>query len=101
MRNVKYFGAIAALTLAACASTAPSEPMVTSFNESSVGIQIREFSLAPMNAEARAQAVAMADVKAQEVCSRGPNRKAERASSRQVPAGDDYIVTEYLYLCLK
>ena len=86
--------------LAACTDMA-SEPIVTSFNESSVGIQIQQSTLAVMTEEAQAQSIAMADAKAQDICSRGPNRRAERASSRQVPAGEYMIATEYLYLCLK
>lgn len=89
----------ASLTLAACTETA-AEPIVTSFNKSSVGIQIQQSTFAVMTPEAEAQAVAKADTRAQEICSRGPNRRAERASSRQVPAGEYTIATEYLYLCL-
>jgi Tfp pilus assembly protein PilW len=88
------------VTLAACTDTA-YEPIVTSFNESSVGIQIQQSTFAVMNEGAQAQAIAMADAKAQNICSRGPNRTAERTSSRQVPAGEYVIATEYLYLCLK
>ena len=88
------------LALAACTDTA-SEPIVTSFNEASVGIQIQQSTFAVMTPEAEAAAVAKADARAQEICSRGPNRRAERASSRQVPAGEYMISTEYLYLCLK
>ncbi|WP_143514463.1 hypothetical protein [Primorskyibacter flagellatus] len=91
------FGATFALT--ACTEMA-SEPIVTSFNESTVGIQIQQSSLAVMTPEAEAKSIAMADAKAQEICSRGPKRRAERASSRQVPAGEYMIATEYLYLCL-
>lgn len=87
------------IPLSACVAT-PSEPIVTSFNESSVGIQIQQSSLAPMTQEAEAEAVRLADAKAQEVCSRGPNRRAERASSRSVPAGEYMMAREYLYLCL-
>jgi hypothetical protein len=86
--------------LTACVTTV-SEPIVTSFNESSVGIQIQQSSLAPMTAEAEAQALALADARAQEICSRGPNRRAERVSARQVPAGEYMMATEYLYLCLR
>ena len=90
----------AALALSACTDT-PAEPIVTSFNESSVGIQIQQSSLAMMTPEAEAAAIEKADAKAQDICSRGPNRRAERTSSRQVPAGEYTIATEYLYLCLR
>lgn len=90
-----------ALALGACATAVPSEPTVVSFNESSVGIQIIESALAPMSAEARAAALVKADERAQEICSRGPNRRAERTSQRSVPAGEYTMATEYLYLCLR
>jgi Tfp pilus assembly protein PilW len=90
----------AALALTACTEV-PSEPIVTSFNEASVGIQIQQSTFAVMTPEAEAKAVEKADAKAQDVCGRGPNRRAERTSSRQVPAGEYMIATEYLYLCLR
>mgnify|MGYP003147821952 CR=1 FL=1 len=89
----------ATFALTACTEMA-SEPIVTSFNESSVGIQIQQSTFAVMTPEAEAKSIAMADAKAQEICSRGPKRRAERTSSRQVPAGEYMIATEYLYLCL-
>jgi Tfp pilus assembly protein PilW len=88
------------LALAACTDTA-SEPIVTSFNEASVGIQIQQSTFAVMTPEAEAASIAKADARAQEICSRGPNRRAERASARQVPSGEYTISTEYLYLCLQ
>lgn len=90
----------ATLALGACTEV-PSEPIVTSFNESSVGIQIQQSTFAVMTPEAEAEAIKKADAKAQDVCSRGPNRRAERTSSRQVPAGEYMMATEYLYLCLR
>lgn len=90
----------AALALTACTEV-PSEPIVASFNEASVGIQIQQSTFAVMTPEAEAKAIQKADAKAQDICSRGPNRRAERTSSRQVPAGEYMIATEYLYLCLK
>lgn len=89
------------LALGACATPEPAEPIVVSFNEASVGIQIQEHSMAPMSPEAREVALSKADQRAQEICSRGPNRRAERTSSRRVPAGEYTITTEYLYLCLQ
>ena len=88
------------LALVACTNTA-SEPIVTSFNESSVGIQIQQSTFAIMTPEAEAVSVAQADARAQEICSRGPNRRAERASARDVPSAEYTITTEYLYLCLR
>ncbi|MFD0858423.1 hypothetical protein [Roseovarius aquimarinus] len=97
------FGALAVapvLALMGCAVPNP-EPVVASFNEASVGIQIDGNSLDFASAEAKAAAIAKADAKAAEICSRGPKRRAEFASSRRITTGDYTYVTERLYLCLK
>lgn len=90
---------LGSLVLSSCTATA-SDPIVTSFNEASVGIQVQQSTLMPMTPEAEAESILKADAKAQEICSRGPKRNAERVSSRSVPAGEYMMATEYLYLCL-
>ncbi|WP_412506722.1 hypothetical protein [Roseovarius sp. SYSU LYC5161] len=84
--------------LAACA--VDMEPAVSSFNEASVGIQIDGNALEFADEASRAEAIRKADARAAEVCARGPNRKAEFASSRQIPTGQYSYVVERLYLCL-
>lgn len=88
------------LILMACAAVGP-EPVVASFNEASVGIQLDANQMGFATEEARSDAIAKADAKAAEICSRGPNRKAEYASSRTISTGQYTSVTERLYLCLK
>jgi hypothetical protein len=88
------------LALTACTDV-PSQPIVSSFNDSSVGIQIQQSTFAVMTPEAEAKALELADAKAQDICSRGPKRRAERASVRTVPSSEYVITVEYLYLCLR
>lgn len=78
-----------------------TEPIVSSFNEASVEIQVGEGDMGFMSEEMREQAVQRADAKAAEICARGPNRRAEFASQRRVPVGQYTSVTRRLYLCLK
>lgn len=77
------------------------EPAVSSFNEASVGIQLDGNAMDLSSAEKRAEAIAKADAEAAKVCQRGPNRKAEYASSRRIPTGQYSNVIERLYLCLR
>lgn len=78
-----------------------TEPIVSSFNEASVEIQIGQGDMGFMSEEVRAQAVQKADAKATEICARGPNRRAEFASQRRIPVSQYIAVTKRLYLCLK
>ena len=90
------------LWLAGCEMPAAQlDPVVASFNEASVGIQLNGSAMDFSSAEARAGALARADAKAAEICSRGPNRRAEFASTRNLPTGDYSYVQERLYLCLR
>ncbi|MFZ5962015.1 hypothetical protein ACOXXX_03610 [Thalassococcus sp. BH17M4-6] len=77
------------------------EPVVASFNEASVGIQLNGNAMDFSSSEQRAAAIARADAKANEICSRGPNRRAEFASTRNLPTGQYSYVKERLYLCLR
>lgn len=86
--------------LTACAPLA-LEPVVSSFNEASVGIQLDGNAMEFSSSEKRAEAIAKADAEAAKVCQRGPNRKAEYASSRRLPTGQYTYVIERLYLCLR
>ncbi|WP_422026751.1 hypothetical protein [Roseovarius sp.] len=78
-----------------------TEPLVSSFNEASVEIQVGQGDMGFMSQELRTQAIARADAKAVEICARGPNRRAEFASQRRVPINQYVSVTKRLYLCLK
>ena len=78
-----------------------TEPAVASFNEASVGIRLNGNALAMVDAQTKAEAIEKADAKAAEICSRGPNRKAEFASSRNIPTGQYTYEIERLYLCLR
>ena len=91
---------ISTIGLAACGEP-NTEPAVASFNEASVGIRLNGNALDFVGAEGRAQAIAKADAKAAEICSRGPNRKAEFASSRRIVTGQYTYEIERLYLCLR
>ncbi len=93
-----------ALVTGTAACTLPEqrlEPVVASFNEASVAIQIDGNALQLATEDARRKAFAAADAKAREICARGPNRKAEYASTRNLPTSQYSFVTERLYLCLK
>jgi hypothetical protein len=78
-----------------------TEPIVSSFNEASVEIQLGQGDMGFVSEEMRAQAVQKADAKAAEICARGPNRRAEYASQRRIPLSQYVYVTKRLYLCLK
>ncbi|MEQ9675045.1 hypothetical protein [Roseovarius indicus] len=98
-----YIAALAVSAgLAGCGTPeSMTEPIVSSFNEASVEIQVGEGDMGFMSEEMRAQAVQKADAKAVEICARGPNRRAEFASQRRVPISQYLAVTRRLYLCLK
>jgi hypothetical protein len=88
--------------LAGCATPeSRTEPIVSSFNEASVEIQVGEGDMGFMSEELQAQATRKADAKAAEICARGPNRRAEFASQRRVPISQYSAVTRRLYLCLE
>jgi hypothetical protein len=90
--------ALGAVGLATACATGPVEPVVASFNEASVGIQLPDLTYFPE--ESKQAAIAKADAKAAEICRRGPNRKAEFTSSRLIPVSTYVFRTERLYLCL-
>lgn len=79
----------------------PPEPVVSSFNESSVSIQLNGESLAFASESVRQEAYAKADARAADICSRGPNRNAEYVSTRSFSTGQYSSVVERLYLCLR
>lgn len=100
----RYFARLAmasALALAACGVVTSVEPVVASFNESSVGIQLDGNAMDFASEEVRQQAIAAADAKAAEICSRGPNRRAEYASERRFSTSQYSYARERLYLCLR
>jgi len=88
-----------AVLIAACGP--PPEPVVSSFNESSVSIQLNAETLAFSSEEVRQEAYAKADARAADICSRGPNRNAEYVSTRSFSTGQYSSVVERLYLCLR
>jgi hypothetical protein len=99
---VNAWVAVICMPLVAAGCTMPTaEPAVASFNEASVGIRLNGNALQFAGAQAQAEAYAKADAKAAEICSRGPNRKAEFASSRQIPTSQYTFDIERLYLCLR
>ncbi|MEQ8898949.1 MAG: hypothetical protein RID23_17860 [Roseovarius sp.] len=102
-RPALYIAALAVSAgLAGCATPeSMTEPIVSSFNEASVEIQMGQGDMGFVSEEVRARAVQKADAKAAEICARGPNRRAEFASQRRVPIGQYVAVTKRLYLCLK
>jgi 4'-phosphopantetheinyl transferase EntD len=92
---------LASLAFVAACATGPIEPVVASFNEASVGIQIDGNMYEFSSAEVKQQAIASADQKAADICRRGPNRRAEFVSSRNMATGQYSYVIERLYLCLR
>lgn len=88
------------LALSACVPNS-AVPVVSSFNEASVGIQIDATSFDFSGAQAQQAASLEADELAAEICARGPNRRAEFASQRRIPTGQYSAVYERLYLCLR
>jgi hypothetical protein len=95
-----WYAAPLSLVLAACA-TGPIEPAVSSFNEASVAIQLNGNQMEFSTEETRQAAIQRANALAAEICARGPNRRAEFASSRNIPTGQYTYVVERLYLCLR
>ena len=77
----------AALALVACA---PNNALVSDFNGDSVKIQTNQ--MAANQEEAKANA----EVEANRICQKGHKKRAEYASTRQLPN----YVTEHLFLCL-
>ncbi|MBN2631595.1 MAG: hypothetical protein JXR75_13775 [Rhodobacteraceae bacterium] len=79
---------IVLLTAAAAVSGCVSQPVVSDFNGDSVKIQSDAFLAPKQSAETDAEAL--------RICRAGGKRRAEYASTRQLP---NYI-SEHLYLCL-
>jgi len=101
MKNALLLVATSGL-LMSCSGLVPApEPVISSFNEASVGIQLQGFAMEMASPEVRNAALAAADDQAAGVCRRGPNRRAEFASTRNVPTGQYSYVIERLYLCLR
>lgn len=97
----KSFVLIAGLLgLASCGPVVVT-PAISSFNESSVAIQLDGLAMEFADAESRAAAIAEADRIANDTCRRGPRRGAEFASTRNIPTGQYTYITERLYLCLR
>ena len=100
VKLTKCLGFATLTTLAACAVTSLT-PAISSFNEASVAIQLDGTSMNFATDQVKAESIAKADRLAAETCRRGPNRKAEFASSRSIPTGQYSFVMERLYLCLR
>ena len=90
------------VVLASCTGLGPAPvPVISSFNEASVGIQLDGFAMDLATQETKDAAIAAANDQAEGVCRRGPNRRAEFASTRNIPTGQYAYVIERLYLCLR
>ena len=100
MKSYNHLLLGAVLLVATACTIVPPEPVVSSFNESSVGIQMNGTTLEFASAESRAVAIAAADARAADICRRGPNRRAEFVSSRIIPINQYAYNVERLYLCL-
>lgn len=97
MKRIAFLS-ITALFIAAC-DDATREPIVSSFNEASVEIQVQNIDF--MSKEALEKSYQAADLKAAEICKRGPNRKAEYVSTRTISTSNQYVNHQArLYLCL-
>jgi len=100
-KPTSLFSIAAIFFLTACGDIPAQEPVVASFNEASVGIQLNGALLEFSSAEARKEVFAKADAKAAEICRRGPNRRADFVSTRNIPTGQYSYNVERLYLCLR
>lgn len=99
MKTAFKLSLVAPLLLMACGGL-PIEPAVSSFNEASVGIQLNGNAMELSSQDARSNAIASADALASDICRRGPNRRAEYVSSRNIPINQYAYSIERLYLCL-
>jgi len=88
----------ASITLGGCMPM--PDPVVSSFNDASVGIQLPGSQMQYAAADANAALIAKADQEAASICARGPRRTAEFVSSRRLSTGPYSFVIERLYLCL-
>lgn len=100
---MKFRLCVAAATVLSLASCGPMviEPAISSFNEASVAVQLNGNMMEFSDQESRASAIQKADALAADTCRRGPNRRSEFASSRNIPTGQYTYVVERLYLCLR
>jgi hypothetical protein len=95
--DMKRTTAIVALsTLMACT---PPPPVVTSFNGSSVTVQLQG-DIKYLPADARTTLLANADAEAGRICKKGSGKGAERTSFNTLQAGTYSVRTIVLYLCL-
>ncbi|MCC5967465.1 MAG: hypothetical protein JJU24_15150 [Natronohydrobacter sp.] len=101
MKNLKTTSVLLLIFVVGACGPMNIEPAVSSFNEASVGIQLDGNAMEFSSAAKRAEAITKADAEAAKICQRGPNRKAEYASSRRIPTGQYSYVIERLYLCLR
>lgn len=99
MKKIIVTGALA-LFVSGCAEP-QLDPVVVSFNEASVGVQITDGHIYDVKPKAEQAAIdAAADAEAAEICRRGPKRQAEFTSVRRIRTGDYTHAYERLYLCL-
>lgn len=90
--------AVALIALVSGCISGPREAVVTSFNGDSVNILV-EF-IGYMTPEALEGSRANADLRAQEICERGPKKNAEFESRRNVSGGELITHESRFYLCL-
>ncbi|GKY86992.1 hypothetical protein [Sinisalibacter aestuarii] len=87
--------------LASCGVSVDNlQPVVSQFNGDSVSIQLNGNVFEFLAAEDKQVALNKADAEAARICAKGPKKKAEFASFRNVPTGQYSYVIERLYLCL-
>ncbi len=96
---MKYFLCVCA-TCAIAGCVSQITPAISQFNGDSVSIQLNGNQMEFADATVRDQAKAAADAEATRICRKGSKKRAEFASTRNIPTGQYSYITELLYLCL-
>ena len=99
---MKKYALIILLGLGACGGISVDQinPAVSNFNGDSVSIQLSQL-MDIASPEVQAAAIKKADEEAVRICQKGSKKRAELASTRQIPVSTYSYMTERLYLCLR
>lgn len=98
---MKKYALFLLVGLGACGVTIEQiNPAVSEYNGDSVTIQLSSM-MQMASPEVQADAISKADEEAARICAKGSKKRAEYASTRNIPISNYSYLTERLYICLR